>query len=334
MLEELEQAKCSVCCCTLTSRILMVLFMVLLILAILVGNSVTLAVILGTKHFHTPQGYLKASLAVADLAVGIFVVPLSVYAEVTLILKDSAPEWTMYNSQGSAFHPCNITGPIFAGCTLVSITTIFLLTIERSIAVLMPLHKESVITRRRTTMLIIFSWMGSFFLAVSPIVFSNEIALGYNPCSRMCNYALGMTEYPSKAWNILLLFPAFDFTLLGSTIVINIISLSSIRQHSKRRKEIAKSDCQTSTKPTFSDIKAAKTIGTLTLAFTASFTPIAVFVVGNVIGNEWCNFSFFAFWILATNSCWNVIIYSVRDQKFRLRAHKFLIPSQRNGSIT
>ncbi|XP_060936838.1 lysophosphatidic acid receptor 3 [Limanda limanda] len=328
----LEPALCSVCCCTLTNKVLMVLFMVLLVFAILFGNLLTLAVVVGTKHFHTPQGYLKASLAVADLAVGIFVVPLSVYAEVYLMVTDSAPEWTSYNSQVVSFHPCNVIGPIFAGCTLVSITTIFLLTVERSIAVLMPLHKDSVITRRRTTTLIVLSWAGSFFLAVSPMLFSSEIALEYNSCSRMCNYALGVVgEFPSQAWNILLLFPAFDFTLLSSTVVINIVSLSSIRQHSKRRKHLAGAEGQRKTNPTFSDIKAAKTIGTLTVAFTASFTPIAVFVVGNVLGNKWCNFSFFAFWILASNSCWNVIIYSVRDQKFRLRAHKLLEPFQRQN---
>lgn len=328
-----EETHCTVCCCTTANKILMVIFMVLLIVAILFGNIVTLAVVLGTKHFHTPQGYLKASLAVADLAVGIFVVPLSVYAEVFLMSTDSAPEWTTYNSQLASFHPCNVIGPIFAGCTFVSITTIFLLTIERSIAVLRPLHKDSVITRKRTTILIIFSWLGSFFLAVSPMIFSNEIALEYNSCSRMCNYALGtIGEFRSQAWNVLLLFPAFDFTLLGGTVVINIISLSSIRQHSKRRKHLAETECQTTTKPTFSDIKAAKTIGTLTVAFTASFTPIAVFVVGNVLGNKWCNFSYFAFWILASNSCWNVIIYSVRDQKFRNCAHKLLAPFQRRNS--
>ncbi|XP_061097005.1 adenosine receptor A2b [Conger conger] len=328
MLEEPEQTNCVVCCCTLTNKILMLVFMILLIVAILFGNSVTLAVTVGTKHFRTtPQGYLKASLAVADLAVGIFVVPFSVYAEVSIMIPNYTPERTMNNSLTTTFHPCNFIGPMFAGCTLVSITTIFLLTIERSIAVLKPLHKESVITRKRTSILIVLSWVGSFFLAVFPTLYSNAIFLEYNSCSRMCNYAVKSDGYSTQAWNILLLFPAFDFTILGATVVINILSLSSIRQHSKRRKHLAEADCKTVTAPTFSDIKAAKTIGTLTLAFTASFTPIAVFVVGNVVGNEWCNFSFFAFWILTTNSCWNVIIYSVRDQKFRHRAHQLLVPS-------
>lgn len=318
LLDRSGPAHCTVCCCTLTNKVILVLFMGLLVVAILFGNLVTLAVVLGTKHFHTPQGYLKASLAVADLAVGVFVVPLSIYAEVHLMVTDSALEWTLYSSKYLSFHPCNIIGPIFAGCTFVSITTIFLLTIERSIAVLKPLHKDSVITRKRTTILIVLSWVESFLLAVSPMVFSSEIALEYNSCSRMCNYA----QMNIQAFNILLLFPAFDFTLLGATMVINIISMSSIRQQSRRRKHLAESECPSASKPTFSDIKAAKTIGTLTVAFTASFTPVAVFVVGNVLGNTWCNFSFFAFWILVTNSCWNVIIYSVRDQKFRRCALK------------
>ncbi|XP_052000732.1 beta-1 adrenergic receptor [Xyrauchen texanus] len=326
-----ELSNCSLCCCTMTYKILMVVFMISLILTILFGNTLTLAVVFGTKHFHSPQGYLKASLAVADLAVGIFVVPLSVYAEISLMISNSKPEWTVYNSQNITFHPCNVIGPVFAGCTLVSITTIFLLTIERSIAVLKPLHKESVITKKRTSILIIFSWMGSFLLATSPMVFSNEIALEYNSCSRMCNYALRSTDFPSQSWHILLLFPAFDFTLLGGTIVINFISLTTIRQHSKRRKHLAETESQSAMKPTFSDIKAAKTIGTLTLAFTMSFTPIAVFVIGNVFGKEWCTFSFFAFWILTTNSCCNFIIYGVRDQKFRNRAYQLLIYTHLNN---
>ncbi|XP_028836917.1 beta-1 adrenergic receptor [Denticeps clupeoides] len=324
MLQAPEKVTCSVCCCTPANRILVVIFLTLLIFAILFGNSVTLAVVVGTKHFRTPQGYLKASLATADLVVGVFVVPLSVYTEVSLLANASTPEWLARTSQHVPFHPCAFIGPVFAGCTLVSITTIFLLAIERSVAVLKPLHKGSVVTKGRTSALIALSWAGSFFLAVTPMLSSAEIVLEYNPCSRMCNYAPGGADHASHAWKILLLFPAFDFTLLGGTVVINIISFSAIRRCSKRRKHLANADCQSSSKPSFSDIKAAKTIGTLTVAFTVSFTPIAVFVVGNVVGNEWCNFSFFAFWILATNSCWNVIIYSVMDQKFRHRAHQLL----------
>lgn len=319
------QPTCSLCCCTTLNKILLLVFMLSLMAAILFGNFLTLAVVLATKHFHTPQGYLKASLAVADLAVGIFVVPLSVYTEITLMLSDAAPGWTVRNSRHTPFHPCTVIGPVFAGCTLVSITTVFLLTMERSVAVLKPLHKDTVVTRRRTSVLIVVSWTGSFLLALSPLIFSPDMALEYNACSRMCIYAFGAREFPPRAWHILLLFPAFDFTLLVGTVVINIISFTTIRHHSRKRRRLAQAGCQSTSGPSFSDIKAAKTIGALTLVFTASFTPVAVFVVGNVSGNEWCDFSLFAFWMLAASSSWNVIIYSVKDQKFRLRARQLLV---------
>lgn len=326
-------APCGVCC-SAGGRVALLLFMLLLAAAILVGNLVALAVLLGTKALRTPQGYLKASLAAADLAVGAVVVPLSVYAEARLLAAGPAPEWTRSDSRAVTFHPCSVVGPVFAGCTLVSISTIFLMTVERSVAVLRPLHRGAVVTRGRTAALIALSWGGSFLLAVAPLLTGGEIALEYNACSRMCNYALGggAGGLSRPAWNILLLFPAFDFTLLGGTVVVNVVSLSSIRRHSRRRKHLAGADGRAASKPSSSDIKAARTIGALTVAFTASFTPIAVFVVGNVLGNRWCGFSFAAFWVLTSNSCWNVVIYSVRDRRFRTRACQIFTPFRRKNA--
>ncbi|KAM4687784.1 rhodopsin, GQ-coupled-like [Discoglossus pictus] len=333
MLTDLNQTNCSGCCCSTEHGVFTVSFMITLILAILLGNSVIVAVFLGTKHFRTPQGYLKTSLAVADLALGILVVPFSVYGELTLLfMNGSSPGGAHEVLFVGSWHPCYLIGPVFAGCTLVSISTIFLLTIERSIAILKPLHKEVVITRRRTLLLILLSWISSFFLAMTPMIFSQGgIVMEYNTCSRMCNYALAPAS-PAHVWQILLLFPAFDFSLLGGTLIINALSLTTIHQYSRRRKLLSGTD-QEPLKVSFSDIKAAKTIGTLTIAFTASFTPIAVFVVGNVLGYQWCTFAFFAFWILASNSCCNVIIYSVCDQRFREGARQLFASMRCNCRV-
>ncbi|XP_029447599.1 probable G-protein coupled receptor tkr-1 [Rhinatrema bivittatum] len=201
---------------------------------------------------------------------------------------------------------------------------------ERSVAILKPLHKEAVLTRRRTLLLILLSWLSSFFLALCPLLFGRGgIVVEYDRCSRLCNYAPAPAS-PASAWNLLLLFPAFDFSLLGATLVINALSFTAIRQYSRRRKQLAGNE-QGLLRLPCSDLKAAKTIGILTLAFTASFAPIAVFLVGNVLGYQWCTFSFFAFWILTSNSCWNAIIYSVQDQRFREGARRLLLPGQCHG---
>ncbi|XP_067856958.1 adenosine receptor A3-like [Heptranchias perlo] len=302
-------------------------FMILLILAIIVGNVLSLVVFLGSKSFRTPQGYLKASLALADLSVGVLVVPYSVYSEITLAVRGSTDgTGSRPGDPVPLLQPCLLTGPVFAGCTFVSISTIFLLSIERSIAVLKPLHKKIVITKRRTCALIALSWGLSFFLAVVPMISRDGMTLQYSPCTKMCIYTF--TGQPqTSGWKIMLLFPAFDFSLLGGTVVINILTFSAVRQYCKVRQKLAQS------KPppprsfaqqhlSCSDITAAKTIGIVTVAFFASFGPVAVLVVGNVLGYQWCHFSYYAFWILTSNSCWNVIIFSVRDRRFRLRVQE------------
>ncbi|XP_019731880.1 trace amine-associated receptor 13c [Hippocampus comes] len=325
---------CTVCCCGFLNRAFAVVFMVSLTFAIVVGNVITLTVFVQTRQSRTPQGYLKVSLAIADMMVGIVVVPFSVYTEVSLMVTYTPPVWYQSDSASQAsllsgprnpWQPCMLIGPVFAGCTFVSISTIFLMTVERSVAILRPLHKDALVTRRRTLLLILLSWAASFLLALAPLLFSSNFTLEYNECSRMCNYSpvlLG-NRLPRDA-NILLLFPVFDFTLLGGTFAVNIMSFTSIRQYSRRRKLLSEGSLTNGGgggscphRPSFSDIKAAKTISILTFAFTASFSPIAVFVLGNVVGHTWCNFSFIAFWILTANSCCNVIIYSVRDHRFR-----------------
>ncbi|XP_073319908.1 trace amine-associated receptor 13c [Pagrus major] len=330
---------CTICCCGFLNRTLAVVFMVSLAFAIVVGNVVTLTVFVQTRQSRTPQGYLKVSLAIADMMVGVLVVPFSVYTEISLMVTSTPPVWYQGSSTSPAtssslgglvspWQPCMLIGPVFAGCTFVSISTIFLMTLERSVAILRPLHKDALVTRRRTLLLILLSWAASFLLALAPLIFSSNFTLEYNECSRMCNYTPLMFggQLPPDA-NILLLFPAFDFTLLGGTLAVNIVSFTSIRRYSQKRKLLSEGSLTDTGggggaggcphRPSFSDIKAAKTIGILTFAFTASFSPIAVFVLGNVVGYTWCNFSFFAFWILTGNSCCNVIIYSVRDHRFR-----------------
>ncbi|XP_043944948.1 adenosine receptor A3-like [Protopterus annectens] len=292
--------------------------MLLLIVAIILGNMLSLLVFLSCKQFHSPQGYLKTSLALADLSVGVLVVPYSAYTEINESFSSNCEQ----NSDSIAVHtinPCVLLGPIFAGCTFVSITTIFLLSIERGVAVLKPLHKKVVITKRRTLSMVITSWILSFIVAVTPTVANREITLKYSSCSKMCNYVLVSGGQPTADWNIMLLFPVLDFFLLCGTLALNLLTFSVIRQYNKTRLQLSEYDVQiASSRPSFADLAAAKTIAILTFAFLGSFGFITVFVVGSVIGYKWCEFSFYAFWILTSNSCWNVIIYSIRDPKFRM----------------
>lgn len=50
---------CTLCCCGFLNRALTVVFMVTLAFAIVVGNVVTLTVVVQTRQSRTSQGYLK-----------------------------------------------------------------------------------------------------------------------------------------------------------------------------------------------------------------------------------------------------------------------------------
>ncbi|XP_048825410.1 adenosine receptor A3-like [Brienomyrus brachyistius] len=338
---------CHSCCCGLLGHVLAVVFMVALAFAIVIGNAVTLAVFMQTRQSRTSQGYFKVSLALADVMVGILVIPFSVFTEISLMVTGVPPMWFQGGSPLQAegvWQPCKLIGPVFAGCTFVSISTIFLMTVERSVAVMWPLHKDIVVTWRRALLLVLLSWAGSFLLALALLFGSGGFTLEYNECSRMCNYAPRRGgDRPTANGSVMLLFPAFDFTLLGGTLTVNVLSFTSIRRYTHKRKLLSGAGHGGDGgggagphRPSFSDIKAAKTIGILTFTFTASFSPIAVFVLGNLVGHVWCTFSFFAFWILAANSCCNVIIYSVWDRHFRrgvgLFFHRDRMPPQNEKS--
>ena len=172
--------------------VLNISLMVVLSVAITLGNVVSLTVFLGSRRYRTPQGYLKASLATADLAVGVLVIPYSVHTEIEkLMVGGGGPV-----AEPGGFRPCYLIGPVFAGCTFVSVFTIFLLSVERSITVLRPLHKNVVVTKDRTLVVMGVSWLFCFALAVSPMLLNADITLEYNACSEMCNYALSSTGPP------------------------------------------------------------------------------------------------------------------------------------------
>ncbi|XP_010874173.2 neuropeptides capa receptor [Esox lucius] len=308
-------------------QVLNVFFMLFLSVAITLGNAVSLTIFLGSRHFRTPQGYLKASLATADLSVGVLVIPYSIYTETETLLAGRE------GSQTKGLGPCFLIGPIFSGCTLVSVSTIFLLSVERGITVLKPLHKNLMVTRERTLGLITLSWLFCFLLAVSPLILSDSVTLEYNLCSKMCNYALSPQwqcyqeqESTSRTgWSVMLLFPAFDISLLGATIVVNLVTLAAIRRFCRVRRRALTKAHPTHSGPTFSHLRAAKTILILTAFLLASVAPTAVLVVASVLGLNWCRFSLYAFWALACSSGWNVLIYSAQDRRFRQRVRELFL---------
>uniref|UniRef100_A0A8D0B1U3 G-protein coupled receptors family 1 profile domain-containing protein n=1 Tax=Salvator merianae TaxID=96440 RepID=A0A8D0B1U3_SALMN len=214
-------------------NICQVLLMVLLVILISLGNLVSLLVFFRIRQFRTSQGYLRASLALADLAVGLLGVPYSIYREVSQLAYGAGEEIHLFEKPA-----CFVSGVVFASCTFVSISTILLLSVERSVAVLKPLHRKVVITKRRTVGLILASWAVSFCMALIPLLSSPNISLQYNSCSKMCNYAFTEDKLTTSHWNIMLLYPIFDFSVLSGAFIVNAVTFLAIHRYCKKRKQL------------------------------------------------------------------------------------------------
>lgn len=87
----------------------------------------------------------------------------------------------------------------------------------------------------------------------------------------------------------------FNISLLGATSVVNLVTFSAVRRFCHARKQVLTKAQHTHMGPSFSSLRAAKTILILTAFLSASVVPVAVLMVGSVLGVDWCWFSRYAF---------------------------------------
>lgn len=122
------------------------------------GNSLVCFVIVGNKSMRTPLNFLLLNLAVADILVGVLVLPVHVFA-------------SLYQ------RPRGLGGQIFCKiissenisymCGSVSEFTLVFIAYERYQAVVHPLKVRERITKLKTLVFIVLTWIVSFGVIVS-----------------------------------------------------------------------------------------------------------------------------------------------------------------------
>lgn len=130
---------------------------VLLILTTVLGNTLVLSALFLDKRLHTPSFFLIANMAIADLLLGLSVLPFSSVLEV---LND---RWIF----GQAL--CTTWLALDVLCCTASIIALMAVSIDRYIGVTRPLTYSSVMTRRHTLYLILLVWAVSILTSVVPL---------------------------------------------------------------------------------------------------------------------------------------------------------------------
>lgn len=180
----------------MTHRPLKVTIIIILGVMITLGNIAVLLVITSSvAGWSRNSRYFLLSLTAADSAFGLLVMPLNLWVS---LMKD-------YTEGPDAL--CHIVA--FCNATVYStcMYTLATISLERYIAVFYPLKYSSVLTRRRTMLLIAFAWCFPPFL-LSPVSFPDGIIqVHFSTASLVCNPSYSTNVGYSLSLTCLIFFP-------------------------------------------------------------------------------------------------------------------------------
>ncbi|VDD87917.1 unnamed protein product [Enterobius vermicularis] len=120
----------------------------------IIGNCMVIAAVWTTRSLQTPTNYLLVSLAVADLLVGVFAMPFSIYLSVNSL------HWHL------GIVLCYIYNGLDVGCSTCSIIHLVLISIDRLVAATKPAEYKTVKHKKRVYYGIFFAWISCFALAL------------------------------------------------------------------------------------------------------------------------------------------------------------------------
>ncbi|XP_015209289.1 trace amine-associated receptor 13c-like [Lepisosteus oculatus] len=262
------------------------------------GNLVVIISISHFKQLHTPTNFLLLSLAVADLLIGLTVMPfrLSVLIETC---------WYF----GETF--CTIYKTVQYVFTSVSINNVVCVSIDRYFSVCYPFLYSTKVIFYITQPVISFNWLISLLYNLALVYFNGNISGDeLNTCLGDCLFVM------SEAWGIADLI--FVFILPCSIMIVLYVKIFVVaRRHAKLINTVtahANSANERQGKiPKKSETKAAKTLGIVVVVFLLCLVPYYICtLVYEKVNMSSSSVLINCLVLLACfNSCLNPIIYAL-----------------------
>ncbi|XP_018552816.1 trace amine-associated receptor 1-like [Lates calcarifer] len=215
---------------------------------IVCGNLLVIISITYFKQLHTPTNYLILSLAVADLLVGVLVLPISMEFTVSSCLY---------------YEPLFCKMHVYFDVTLstASILNLCCISIDRYYAVCQPLTYRTEINAHSAAVMILVTWSVSVLLATGFLV----AELNHEKCGEMCFIEVQLAN---------ILGPIFSFYL--PMIIMLCIYLKIFLVAQRQARSIHNTNCQsTKSGATVSKMerKATKTLATVMGVFLMCWLP-------------------------------------------------------------
>ncbi|XP_036451425.1 trace amine-associated receptor 13c-like [Colossoma macropomum] len=266
-----------------------------------------LLVIISISHFkqlHTPTNLLILSLSVADLLVGLIVMPVKV-----MRLIDSC--WYL------GIVACIVSEIIIGLSMFASLSSLIFIAVDRYIAVSDPLLYSSRITVCKMSVFIFLGWSFSLFYIVIYFYFNNHLLPSqiYIRCYGEC------VVFLKYSW---LVIDLVIFFLVPCSVILILYSIifNVARRQAKAVRAVMNIISQKVSSS--SQIKAAKTLGIVIFVYLACWIPyyVSSLSVESVtsLSMVWTVFG----WLICINSSVNPLIYAIVYPWFRESAKYIL----------
>ncbi|XP_029980141.1 trace amine-associated receptor 13c-like [Sphaeramia orbicularis] len=281
----------------------------LLSLITLLTVVLNLLVIIAISHFrqlHTTTNLLLLSMAIADFLVGFLQMPFQIFQYQGC--------WYLGDFICAVNYFCSFL------VVSVSVGCMVLISIDRYVAICDPLLYPTKVTMKRVQICIylcwIFSFVHSFWILRDLVEKPDRYNSCYGECLLVVNYAEGVVD----------LFATFLGPIVVITFLYMRVFVVAVSHARAMRSHVASVTQQISVTVTTlkSEIKAARTVGVLIIAFLLCSCPYYCFTVAadsNLFGPSSADAEV---WLIYFNSCLNPIIYAFCYPWFR-RSVKLIV---------
>lgn len=135
----------------------LVVVIILMIVLIVIGNSTICYIIYRVRRLHCPSCLFLVNLAINDILVGVFLLPFGVAS-------------TIKKSNVVGKTGCGIIGYFQHASSTVSVLTLLSVSIDRYLAIIIPLKYKGWVTRNKTVLSIIGIWLYALITACFPLL--------------------------------------------------------------------------------------------------------------------------------------------------------------------
>ncbi|KAK5912120.1 adenosine receptor A1-like [Pseudochaenichthys georgianus] len=271
-------------------------------LASVVGNVLVVLAVCVNRALRNTTFCFIVSLAVADIAVGVLVIPLAIIISLG------------FNTQ---FYTCLFLSCLLLIITQSSILSLLAIAIDRYLRVKIPTRYTTIVTQRRACVAVCLCWILSFLTGLVPM-------LGWNNLDNLEGNLTSSSEIVCEftavmRMDYMVYFNFFGWVVVPLSIMIALYAeiFRVIRRQLNRRAE-ATCDAERYFRK---ELKLAKSLALVVFLFAVCWLPIHIMNCIDFFCPE-CSIPKFAMYVgifmSHVNSALNPMVYAFRIKVFRL----------------